>query len=169
VPRHPERADQIEEMLKGKGLIVARRSRGDAITPETDVFLGDTIGEMGLYLRLTEISFVGRSLTAEGGQNPLESAMLGCAVLSGPNVQNFRDTYLHLVRRGGGRMVRDVEMLAKAVHYLVTNDVARKKMIDSGHEAIQDLRGALSVTLKSLEPYITPLTVSARLRPATVG
>jgi 3-deoxy-D-manno-octulosonic-acid transferase len=66
-------------------------------------------------------------------------------------------------------MVRDVEMLAKAVHYLVTNDVARKKMIDSGHEAIQDLRGALSVTLKSLEPYITPLTVSARLRPATVG
>ena len=169
VPRHPERGDQIEAMLKEKGLVVARRSRGDAITAETDIFLGDTIGEMGLYLRLTDISFVGRSLAAEGGQNPLESTMLGCAVLSGPNVQNFRDTYLHLVRRGGARMIRDTEMLAKAVHYLMTNEVARRKMIDSGEEAIQDLRGALSITLKALEPYINPLTVSARLRPANAG
>ncbi|WP_137135585.1 lipid IV(A) 3-deoxy-D-manno-octulosonic acid transferase [Rhizobium sp. FKY42] len=169
VPRHPERGDEVEAMLVEKGLVVARRSRGDEITPETDIFLGDTIGEMGLYLRLTEISFVGRSLTAEGGQNPMESAMLSCAVLSGPNVQNFRETYQHIVKRGGARMVRDVEMLAKAVHYLMTNEQARYKMIDSGHEAIQDMRGALSTTIKALEPYINPLTVTARLRPAGAG
>ncbi|MBT9368911.1 lipid IV(A) 3-deoxy-D-manno-octulosonic acid transferase [Rhizobium sp. CSW-27] len=169
VPRHPERGDEIEAMLREKGLMVARRSRNDAITPETDVFLGDSIGEMGLYLRLTEVSFVGRSLTAEGGQNPLESAMLGCAVLSGPNVQNFRETYQQVIRKGGARMVRDTEMLAKAVHYLMTNDVARRKMIDSGHEAVQDMRGALSTTIKALEPYLNPLTVAARLRPAGAG
>jgi 3-deoxy-D-manno-octulosonic-acid transferase len=62
--------------------------------------LGDTIGEMGLYLRLTEIAFVGRSLTWEGGQNPLEPAMLETAVLAGRNVQNFRETYQHLQERG---------------------------------------------------------------------
>jgi 3-deoxy-D-manno-octulosonic-acid transferase len=169
VPRHPERGDEIEAMLKQKGLVVARRSRGDDITPETDIFLGDTIGEMGLYLRLTEISFVGRSLTEDGGQNPLESAMVGCAVLSGPNVQNFRETYQQIIRKGGARMVRDVEMLAKAVHYLMTNDIARRKMIDCGHEAVQDMRGALSTTVKALEPYINPLTVTARLRPASAG
>lgn len=169
VPRHPERGDAIEAMLQEKGLTVARRSRNDDITPETDVFLGDTIGEMGLYLRLTEISFVGRSLTAEGGQNPMESSMLGCAVLSGPNVQNFRETYQHIIRRGGARMVRDVEMLAKAVHYLMSNELARRKMIDSGHEAIQDMRGALSTTIKALEPYINPLTVTARLRPVSAS
>ncbi|WP_234905858.1 lipid IV(A) 3-deoxy-D-manno-octulosonic acid transferase [Affinirhizobium pseudoryzae] len=166
VPRHPERGDEIEAMLTEKGLKVARRSRNDEITPETDIFLGDTIGEMGLYLRLTEISFVGRSLTEEGGQNPMESSMIGCAVLSGPNVQNFRETYQHIIRKGGARMIRDVEMLAKAVHYLMTNDIARRKMIDCGHEAVQDMRGALSTTIKALEPYINPLTVTARLRPA---
>lgn len=169
VPRHPERGDAIEAMLTEQGLKVARRSRGDAITPDTDIFLGDSIGEMGMYLRLTEVSFVGRSLTAEGGQNPIESAMLGCAVLSGSNVQNFRETYQQLIRKGGARMIRDTEMLAKAVHYLLTNDIARRNMIDAGQEAIQDMRGALSATVKALEPYINPLAVSAALQPKTAA
>lgn len=165
VPRHPERGDEIEAMLKGVNLNVARRSRNDVISPDTDIFLGDSIGEMGLYLRLTELAFVGRSLTAEGGQNPLEPAMLGCAVLSGAHVQNFREAYQKLLRSGGGRIIRDVEMLAKAVHYLLANDNERYKMIDAGGKVIQDLRGALSLTLKALEPYINPLTVSAKLQP----
>jgi 3-deoxy-D-manno-octulosonic-acid transferase len=165
VPRHPDRADAIEDMLKEEGLTVARRSRNDALTPETDIFLGDSIGEMGLYLRLTEIAFVGRSLTNDGGQNPLEPAMIGCAVLSGPNIQNFREAYQHLVRKGGARIVRDVEMLAKAVHYLLITDNARQKMVDAGQDAMEDMRGALSKTVKALEPYINPLTVSARLQP----
>lgn len=166
VPRHPDRADAIETMLKEAGLTVARRSRNDPLTPETDIFLGDSIGEMGLYLRLTEIAFVGKSLAAaQGGQNPLEPAMLGCAVLSGPHIQNFRDAYQHLVRKGGARIVKDVEMLAKAVHYLMINDLARRKMVDSGHDAMEEMRGALSKTVKALEPYINPLTVSARLQP----
>ena len=170
VPRHPDRADAIEAMLKEAGLTVSRRSRNDTMTPETDVFLGDSIGEMGLYLRLTEIAFVGKSLTeAKGGQNPLEPAMLGCAVLSGPHVQNFRDAYQHLVRKGGARIVKDVEMLAKAVHYLMINDLARSKMIDAGEDAMDEMRGALAKTVKALEPYINPLTVSARLQPRTAS
>ena len=165
VPRHPERADEIETMLKGMNLNVARRSRNDVITPQTDIFLGDSIGEMGLYLRLTELAFVGRSLTGEGGQNPLEPAMLGCAVLSGAHVQNFREAYQKLLRSGGGKIIRDVEMLAKAVHYLLVNDNERYKMIDAGGKVIQDMRGALSLTVKALEPYINPLTVTAKLQP----
>ncbi|MCF6369771.1 lipid IV(A) 3-deoxy-D-manno-octulosonic acid transferase [Rhizobium halophilum] len=169
VPRHPERADEIETMLKAQGLVVARRSRDDILTEETDIFLGDSMGEMGLYLRLTEVAFVGRSLTGEGGQNPMEPAMVGCAVLSGSRVENFRDAYSNLVRRGGARLVRDTEMLAKAVHYLLSNDIARKKMIDAGQETIQEMRGALSATVKALEPYINPLTVIARLQPRNIA
>ncbi len=165
VPRHPDRADAIETMLKEEGLSVARRSRNDPLTEATDVFLGDTIGEMGLYLRLTEIAFVGRSLTGEGGQNPLEPAMLGCAVLSGPKLQNFRDAYQSLARKGAARVVRDVEMLTKAVHYLLINEPARRKMMDAGHETMEEMRGALGKTIKALEPYINPLTVTARLQP----
>jgi 3-deoxy-D-manno-octulosonic-acid transferase len=169
VPRHPERTDDIEAMLQAQGLWVARRSRNDKITEDTDILLGDTIGEMGLYLRLTEVAFVGKSLTGEGGQNPLEPAMLGCAVLSGSNVQNFRESYQHLIRKGGARMVRDVEMLAKAVHYLLSNDLARRKMVDAGQEAMEEMRGALSATVKALEPYINPLTVTARLQPRSAS
>jgi len=169
VPRHPERCDDIEAMLKGMNLTVARRSRNDDITPQTDIFLGDSIGEMGLYLRLTELVFVGRSLTETGGQNPLEPAMLGCAVLSGAHVQNFREAYQKLLRSGGGRIIRDVEMLAKAVHYLLVNDNERYKMIDAGGKVIQEMRGSLALTVKALEPYINPLTVSAKLQPRTAA
>jgi 3-deoxy-D-manno-octulosonic-acid transferase len=165
VPRHPERCTAIEDMLVARGLTVARRTRNDPVTPETDILLGDTIGEMGLYLRLTEIAFVGRSLFGEGGQNPLEPAMLGCAILSGGNVQNFRDTYQQLAKSGSARMVRDVEMLAKGVNYLIVNDEMRHRMIEAGQETVQDMRGALRATIKGLEPYINPLTVKARLHP----
>lgn len=165
VPRHPERCDAVEDMLTARGLSVARRTRNDPVTPETDILLGDTIGEMGLYLRLTEVAFVGRSLFAEGGQNPLEPAMLGCAILSGGHVQNFRDSYQQLARNGSARMVRDVEMLAKGVHYLLVNDTVRRQMIEAGQETVQEMRGALRATVKGLEPYINPLTVKARLHP----
>ncbi|KQS67752.1 3-deoxy-D-manno-octulosonic acid transferase [Rhizobium sp. Leaf371] len=165
VPRHPERCEAIEAMLVGKGLTVARRTRNDPVTAETDVLLGDTVGEMGLYLRLTDVAFVGRSLFGEGGQNPIEPAMLGCAILSGGNVQNFRETYQALAKNGSAKIVRDPEMLAKGVHYLLTNDEVRRKMIEAGQEAVHEMRGALSATIRGLEPYINPLTVKARLLP----
>ncbi|MBD8553335.1 lipid IV(A) 3-deoxy-D-manno-octulosonic acid transferase [Rhizobium sp. CFBP 8762] len=165
VPRHPERSDAIEATLTEMGLKVARRTRGDVLTPDVDVFLGDTIGEMGLYLRMTEVCFVGRSLFAQGGQNPLEPAMLGCAILSGGNVQNFRDSYQRLAKNGSARMVRDTEMLAKGVHYLLNNEDMRRTMIEAGQETVHEMRGALAATIKGLEPYINPLTVKARLLP----
>ncbi|MDF1632314.1 lipid IV(A) 3-deoxy-D-manno-octulosonic acid transferase [Mycoplana sp. MJR14] len=165
VPRHPERSDAIEEALVAKGLKVARRTRNDPLTADTDIFLGDTIGEMGLYLRMTEIAFVGRSLFGEGGQNPLEPAMLGCAILSGPNVQNFRDSYQRLAKSGSAKMVRDVEMLAKGVGYLLSHADMRNKMIEAGHDTVHEMRGALADTIRGLEPYLNPLTVKARLHP----
>jgi 3-deoxy-D-manno-octulosonic-acid transferase len=163
VPRHPDRADAIAATCASLGLTVARRSIKDKISPKTDVFLGDTIGEMGLYLRLTEIAFVGRSLTGEGGQNPLEPAMLGTAVLSGRNVGNFRDTYRKLVTAGAARFVRDKEVLAGAVNFLLTNADERRKMMKAGAEAVDELRGALNKTLQTLEPYVHPLIVQSRL------
>ena len=164
VPRHPERADELEAQIAAKGLKVARRSRRDRIEPDVDIFLGDTIGEMGLYLRLTEIAFVGRSMVGQGGQNPLEPAMLGTAVLSGRNVQNFRDSYQRLIEAGGAKIVRDRDMLAGAVNFLLGNDAARRAMIESGQSTVREMRGALSRTLKALEPFIQPLVVQARLK-----
>jgi 3-deoxy-D-manno-octulosonic-acid transferase len=169
VPRHPERADKLQAAFEAAGFRVARRSRGDVIMPDTDIFLGDTIGEMGLYLRLTEIAFVGRSLAGEGGQNPIEPAMLGTAILSGPEVQNFRDAYQKLIACGAARLVKDRDMLAGAVNLLLNNDAKRCAMIKAGLQAVEEMRGALDLTLKALDPYVRPLIVKARLEEHRTG
>jgi 3-deoxy-D-manno-octulosonic-acid transferase len=148
------------------GLRLVRRSSGEPVAADTDILLGDTIGEMGLYLRLTEIAFVGRSLTGAGGQNPLEPAMLDTAILAGKNVQNFRDSYKNLLERGGVKLVRDRNMLAGAVNYLLLNEEARRNMIAAASATVNDMRGA---TMKALEPFIHPLVVQAGLRRASKG
>lgn len=163
VPRHPERADEVEDMLASRGLAVARRSRGDVITSETQVYLGDTIGEMGLYLRMARIAFVGGSLTWQGGHNPLEPAMLDCAILSGRNVQNFRDSYRSLLKNGGARLVNDGETLTKLVEFLLSNRRTSEKMRTAALKTVEELSGALPRTVRTLEPYIKPLTVKAEL------
>jgi len=163
VPRHPERGDSVAAELAKQGLSVARQSRGEPIRPEVDVLLGDTIGDMGLYLRLTEIAFLGRSLKTGGGQNPIEPAMLDTAVLAGENVQNFRDTYGRLIDAGGARLVKDRDMLAGAVSFLLRNDAARHKMAAAAYATVEDMRGALDRTLRVLDPYIHPLVMKARL------
>lgn len=163
VPRHPERCDALAAELAEAGFDVVRRSTGERIRPGTDIFLGDTIGEMGLYLRLTEIAFVGRSLTAEGGQNPLEPAMLRTAVLAGVNVQNFRESYQRLLDAGGAKLVKDRDMLAGAVNYLLNNPPVRARMIAAGAAAVAEMRGALAKTLRVLEPFLQPLSVKSRL------
>lgn len=163
VPRHPDRAEALAAEFAAAGLNVARRSLGDPIRPETDILLGDTIGEMGLYLRLTEIAFVGRSLTAEGGQNPLEPAMLNTAVLAGLNVQNFRESYQRLIDAGGAKLVKDRDMLAGAVNFLLKHPETRQKMMVAGAATVDNMRGALAKTLKVLEPFLHPLSVQSRL------
>jgi 3-deoxy-D-manno-octulosonic-acid transferase len=150
--------------LASMGLKVVTRSSGDRIRSDTDVLLGDTIGEMGLYLRLTEVAFVGRSLTAEGGQNPLEPAMLETAVLAGRNVQNFREAYQRLIDSGAAKLVANRDMLAGAVNFLLLNDGPRRRMMAAGAATVEEMRGALGKTLKALEPFIHPLIVKARLR-----
>jgi len=166
VPRHPDRADQLEAEFKARGLNVVRRSSRRAIAQDTDILLGDTIGEMGLYLRLTEIAFVGKSLTGEGGQNPLEPALLDTAVLSGTNVQNFREAYKNLVDGGGARFVKDGDMLAGAVNFLLANPGRRREMMAAGKATVERMRGALNATLTAIEPYVQPLIVKARLEQA---
>lgn len=168
VPRHPSRADALEAQIRAMGLDVARRSRHDPLTDETDVFIGDTIGEMGLYLRLTEIAFVGRSLTATGGQNPLEPAMLSTAVLSGQEVHNFREAYDRLIKAGGARLVRDKDMLAGAVNYLLKNAETRHAMMAAGSRTVEALRGSLDRTMRALEPFVQPLIVKAQIDSARI-
>ncbi len=165
VPRHPNRAIEVKSMLQGKGLNVILRSSGDPIMPETDVYLCDTIGEMGVFLRIVEVVFIGNSMTGSGGQNPMEPAMLGTAIISGRNVQNFREAYQKLLKNGGAVLVADANALVNAVGRLLTDKPRRETMASAAFETVCTMKGALVRTRQALEPYIAPLILKARLEP----
>ncbi|MBO0664065.1 lipid IV(A) 3-deoxy-D-manno-octulosonic acid transferase [Jiella sp. MQZ9-1] len=170
VPRHADRGAAIAKMLADKGLTVTRRSEGVLPDAATDVYLGDTMGELGLYLRLSEIAFIGKSITGQGGQNPIEAAMLATGILTGRYVQNFRDTYQRLLRAGGARIVRDADELTVQVDTLLVDPIQRMAMARAALRAIDDMRGALDRTLAALDPFLHPLRLSVSLeRQGRVG
>lgn len=112
-PRHPERGDKLERLCHTHGYKVARRQIQGEVTPETDILLADTIGEMGLWIRLAQTVYLGGGHTPSiGGHNPLEAIRLGKPVLTGPDVFNFRTMMDDLQRRGGVTFVKDAADLA---------------------------------------------------------
>ncbi len=123
-PRHPVRGDGLAAMLRERGLVVAQRSGNEALTPDTDVYLVDTLGEMGLWYRIASVSFIGGSLVEVGGHNPFEPALLGSAILHGPHVRNFADGYARLGAAQAAIEVRDAEALAAALTATLAPDRA---------------------------------------------
>ncbi|MBF9044564.1 3-deoxy-D-manno-octulosonic acid transferase [Rhodobacterales bacterium HKCCE4037] len=124
VPRHPERGDEIASFLQSEGWRFTRRAAEEEIADDAQVYLADTMGEMGLWYRLAPISFVGGSLVAIGGHNPFEPAALGSAILHGPYVTNFADIYQRLSSAGAARLAPSPEKLADHVVALLSPDVA---------------------------------------------
>lgn len=127
-PRHPERGAAVAAALRGRGLRVARRALGEAPRAETEIWLADTLGEMGLWLRLAPVAFIGGSLAAAGGHTPFEAAALGAAVLHGPRTGNLATDYAALDTAGGARVVADAAGLAGAVAELLGAEAARSAM-----------------------------------------
>jgi 3-deoxy-D-manno-octulosonic-acid transferase len=157
-PRHPERGKSIAETLRAANLNVALRSEGQLPEAATDIYVADTIGELGLFYALSRVAFVGGSLVERGGQNPVEPIKLGAAVLTGPNWQNFRDSYTELLKAGGCEEVSDAASLADAALSLLKNDSARREMARRAEAAIAAMSGALPRTLAELDAYLPPRT-----------
>lgn len=112
-PRHPERGDEIAHMLRADGWNVAQRSKAQLLKAQTDIYLADTIAEMGLWYRLAPVSFLGGSLVKTGGHNPFEPAVLGSAILHGPHVFNFSDAFQRLEAAQACVPVADAGALAQ--------------------------------------------------------
>ena len=124
VPRHPTRGDELAAMLDQGGWPFARRSTGTRPSAQTQVYLADTVGELGLWYRLAPISFVGGSWEPIGGHNPFEPAALGSAILHGPYVTNFVDIYQRLTEARAARLVSSPQSLAEAINELLSPDRA---------------------------------------------
>ncbi|MEW6642584.1 MAG: 3-deoxy-D-manno-octulosonic acid transferase [Pseudomonadota bacterium] len=159
VPRHPARGEAIAHMAYSVGLHVARRSQEELPLAQTDIYVADTLGELGLFYRLSPIVFMGGSLIEHGGQNPIEAIKLGAAVLHGPHVFNFTDVYGALDGARGARQVDTVDSLSAQVAAWLTDDVTRQRVIDAGRQVVEQLGGALERTLAALEPYLMQLRI----------
>ena len=154
-PRHPRRGAAIAAALEKAGLTVARRSRGDA--PTTEVYLADTMGELGLLFRLAPIVFMGGSLVPHGGQNLLEPARAGCAILHGPHVHNFRAIAADLAAAGASQEVRDAGELAAAVDTLLADAALAQRRCAAARRAGEDGRGVLDAAIAALAPLLDGL------------
>lgn len=157
VPRHAGRGDEIAAELRMLGLTVAQRSHGEVPTPPTDVYLADTMRELGLFYRLAPIVFVGGSLVPHGGQNLLEPARLGCALLYGPHMHNFRPIVADLVSAGAAEEVRDAASLADAVSELLRDEPLRARRCAAAKRATEAGRGVLKEVMAALAPELDAL------------
>ncbi|HUI17723.1 MAG TPA: 3-deoxy-D-manno-octulosonic acid transferase [Alphaproteobacteria bacterium] len=157
VPRHPARGEEVRALLASHGLAVAQRSRGEPIAATTDVYLADTMGELGLFFGLAPIVFMGGSLIPHGGQNLLEPARFGCALFHGPHVANFRAIASELAAAGAAEEVRDGAALAAAVDRLIADEAMRMGRGAAAKRVAEAGRGVLDAVIASLEPELAPL------------
>lgn len=156
-PRHPARAPEVVESASALGLRSARRSGGGRPHPSVDVYIADTIGELGLFYRLSPLVFLGGSLVPRGGQNPIEPVRLETAVLHGPHTGNFGAVYEALDRAGGTLPVRDGVELAALAGELLRDPDRLATMARVGQRALQPFEGAVARTLAVLDPFVAQM------------
>jgi 3-deoxy-D-manno-octulosonic-acid transferase len=162
VPRHPERGLSIASAIAAAGLTSALRSRDQLPHAGTDIYVADTLGELGLIYRVAPIVFMGGSLIPHGGQNPIEPAKFGAAILHGPHVSNFADIYAALDQANGAEMVPDAGRLTVRVGAWLKDAEERARVAAAGKKTVDLLGGALERTLAALEPYLMQLRLEQR-------
>ncbi len=163
VPRHNTRGDTIREALEMQELRVVQRSRKETIKAHTDVYIADTMGELGIFYRMASIVFIGGSLVPHGGQNPLEAARLDCAILYGAHMDNFREFCTELEQAGAAIPVRDQSHLRESLETLLRDQGKQDEMaqaaldvVERNKHVIDHIHEALSPTiLHAIETYQT--------------
>jgi 3-deoxy-D-manno-octulosonic-acid transferase len=157
VPRHPERFEEVAQMLDRTGLPWQRRSRcDDSAGPPAHILLVDIVGELGAWWGLADVGFVGGSMGRRGGQNMIEPAGYGVAVCFGPNTWNFRDVVLQLLERQAAVVVHDqVEFTAFVRRCLETPQFARE-LGQRARALVLEQQGATRRTIDLLTPLVSP-------------
>ena len=154
VPRHPERFNEVFSMANETGLNVKRRSLGGHCEQDTDILIGDSMGEMMSYLNISDIAFIGGSLTNNGGQNMLEAASLSKPIIFGPSVFNFEEISKRLLDDGSAIQVSNAEELMKTISELLLDDEKRRLIGESAKTTFENNRGATTKIFNAIAPHI---------------
>ncbi len=154
VPRHPDRGDEIMAKLNEAGFSVARRSAGEQITPQTEIYLADTIGELGIFYRLVDVVFVGGSLVKKGGQNLLEAARLHCAIMHGPDMSNFEEIVKDMQENNAVIQVNDGSELINTTYKLLSEIKVRTELAGRANQVVKTGEALLGHLAKQVDQEI---------------
>lgn len=150
VPRHPERASKVRALVENGQLQCAQRSQNQPLERATQVYLADTLGELGLWYALSPLVFLGGSLKPIGGHNPFEPARSGCAVTTGPGTFNFEETFAPLIASGGAVEVGDAAELAHAVQVWLSKPETLEKARRASSDFVSRQENALEDTIDTI-------------------
>jgi 3-deoxy-D-manno-octulosonic-acid transferase len=143
VPRHPERFDRVADLVEQQGFQLVRRSSQQPCSETTSVFLGDSMGELTLFMGASDLAFIGGSLVPHGGHNILEAAAQGVAVLFGPHMFNFAEISGLYLQQKAAVQVASVDELAQQVIAWLSDASERSRMGEAGRALVEKNRGAL--------------------------
>lgn len=165
VPRHPERGAEIATLLGGSSNVRVMR-RGDQHLPpepETDLYIADTLGELGLFYRLAPVAVIGRTFSDDGGggHNPLEAAQLGCAVLHGPKVQNLQDIFNAMNERGAAKQLADRNELFNELRRLLGDPAYLQDRRARAAEFARQNAQIIDTVMTALAPLLTNIRRSS--------
>jgi len=155
IPRHPQRFDEVFNLLVDSGLDVKRRSHGLICDKNTQVLLGDSMGELLSYYSVCDIAFIGGSLVDRGGQNMLEAAAASKPILFGPSVFNFEKIAQLLLEKDAAIQVGDADDLMKTISGLLLDDTKRQKLGENAKNLLEKHRGAVDRLMKLIMPNIS--------------
>jgi 3-deoxy-D-manno-octulosonic-acid transferase len=163
VPRHPSRGAACAAKLQALGLSVTRRADGALPGPDTEIYIADTLGELGLFYRIAPLALVGGSLIPHGGQNMLEPARLDCAIVHGPHMENFRAISDEMSAKGAAMEVADAEELVKAVMQLLGDEELRVRVSATAAAIAAEKEDILDVVVNQLEPVLAGIAARAQI------
>lgn len=154
VPRHPQRFDEIATLIAQSGLVSTRRSAGVQITPETRVWLGDSMGEMVAYYRMADLAIIGGSWAPLGGQNLIEACAAGTPVIVGPHTFNFTEAAEKAIAAGAAIRCEDLDQALARCAALLTDTNKRARMSEAGRAFASANQGATARTLSVVKDVL---------------
>jgi 3-deoxy-D-manno-octulosonic-acid transferase len=154
IPRHPERFNEVFKLAKASGFKVERRSSTLQCSDDTDILIGDTMGEMMSYYSVCDLAFIGGSLSDNGCQNMLEAASLSKPIIFGPSVFNFEEISKKLLRSDAAIQVANGAELMSTISDLLKSDQRREQLGVNAKKTFDQNRGAVNEILEVITPLI---------------
>lgn len=154
VPRHPHRGGEVSELARDRRLTVRKRTHSPMVDRDCEVYVADTLGELGLFYAVSRIAYVGGGMGKHGGHNPIEPALLGCAILYGPDQTNFVDIAHQFQEASAVLVVHDAEQLAAQVTRLLNDDGFQQQQARRAREVAESNRNVVDHVFDQLSPVL---------------